>query len=66
LTLAEGDALTQAVAGHISRYGAGILQNGPLADLQRIWRWPPNPTVIRYPDQAWFKANPSVPLEQAP
>jgi CRISPR/Cas system CSM-associated protein Csm3 (group 7 of RAMP superfamily) len=63
----EGDALTQEVAGHISRYGASTLQDGPLADLRRIWHWPPDPAVtIRYPDQAWFKANPSVPLEQAP
>ena len=63
----EGDALTQAVAGHISRHGAGILQNGPMADLRRIWHWPSDPAAtIRYPDQAWFKTNSTVPLEQVP
>lgn len=63
----EGGALTQTIAGHIGRHGAGILQDGPISDLRRIWHWPPDPAAtIRYPDQAWFKANSTVPLEQAP
>lgn len=63
----EGETLTQAIADHIVRHSAGILQNGPMADLRRIWHWPPDPTAtIRYPDQAWFKDNSTVPLEQAP
>ncbi len=63
----EGESLVQAVGDHIARHGATMLQAGPLADLRRIWHWPPDPAVmIRYPDQAWFTANSTAPLEQAP
>ncbi len=63
----EGDALMQAIDDHISRHGTVILQNGPITDLRHIWHWPPDPTAtIRYPDQTWFRTNPTAPLEQAP
>lgn len=63
----EGEPLARAVSDHIARYGTTVLQAGPLADLRRIWHWPPDQEItIRYPDQAWFKANPTAPLEQAP
>lgn len=62
-----GKPLAQAVSDHIARYSATALQAGPLADLRRIWHWPPDPAVaIHYPDRAWFNANPTAPLEQAP
>ena len=35
--------------------------------LRRIWRWDPNDnTEYRYPDQAWFKENPTTPISGTP
>ena len=35
--------------------------------LRRIWRWDPNDnTEYRYPDQAWFKENPTTPISRTP
>lgn len=63
----ESDALIQALNDFLQRHSNTILQADLIADLRRVWHWPPHPnTTIRYPDQAWFKANPSTPLEQAP
>jgi hypothetical protein len=32
-----------------------------LADLRRVWRWPPTGTY-RYPDRKWFDLNPTAPI----
>jgi len=61
----SGTALSEFMAQRVAAYRDGTSAN--LHDLHRILRWDPNtPDVIQYPDQQWFKANPTTPLKGAP
>ncbi len=61
------NTLPTLVPDYIQKHGGALLQAAPMAELRRIWRWPPDPKiVIQYPDQQWFKNNPTAPLSAAP
>lgn len=61
----SGAALADFIAGRVATYRDSTSDN--LQDLRRILRWDEKtPDVIRYPDQQWFKDNPSKSLEEAP
>ncbi len=61
------DTLPTAIADYIQRHGSTLLQPTPMAELQRIWRWPADSAInIQYPDRQWFNDNPTAPLTAAP
>jgi len=61
----EGGALIERLA----EVTAPFQQNTasvPLADLRRIWAWPPKAVEYKYPSFEWFKNNPTTPISGTP
>lgn len=63
LETVAADTLSTVIPEYIRRHGEALLQAAPMAELRRIWHWPPDPTVIiQYPNRQWFNDNPTAPL----
>lgn len=61
-----GNTLTTYLSGQTGRF-TGNTTSSTLRELRRIWRWnPTNTTSYRYPNQAWFNANPTTPISGTP
>jgi len=61
----EGEDLHRFVQEQTAKVASRI-DPSTLADLKRIWKWPPPPGVeYRYPGQTWFKENPNAPLSES-
>jgi CRISPR/Cas system CSM-associated protein Csm3 (group 7 of RAMP superfamily) len=63
----EGRDLQTFIDAHIASYVPNFLIQGAMADLQRIWRWPPSADVrYEYPGQAWFTHHPTTRIAHTP
>jgi len=58
------------LVAELARRTASTVDAAPpvtLDGLRRIWAWPPPPGArYRYPDHAWFRDHPQVPLSECP
>jgi CRISPR/Cas system CSM-associated protein Csm3 (group 7 of RAMP superfamily) len=59
----EGPPLTEWLRQRVSAFAAGH-SGGALADLRRVWHWPPDEVTYVYPSREWFSKNPTARLSE--
>jgi len=61
----KGKDLRTFIDAHIAKNAPNFLMQEAMADLRRIWRWPP-PVDVRYeyPGQAWFEHHSTTRIAQ--